>query len=1129
MAPVSCCGIWPRSRREDNSSHPVRDTDSEPQHTSHVRLVIIRPQSARSVSVPRSHASIPSPPPVCGTEDPGNVTLNSVENSPGQPTTQMTDDANARPDLWEKAKATLSGEDRAWVNETVGTSLTPVHDIVDKMIILATEKQRECETSGWKTVRLGNHTIALEEVTSNIIIWLNKFKEVGDTLVQYDPVHAALPWAAVRFILQAAISTKERMAASLAVLEKATRIIHRCQVFEEVYNRTNVDHVVVKDLESSLVQLYGRVLHGLIKAHQFLSRSTPLKVISVVFQPAAGSDLLASLESGEAQVDQAVIACESHRKAKNDARFESQLNGLLKLNVPVLRIDKNIEKVLQQLESEKLTRILTWISPIKFQLHHNIVSELRTKGTCDWLLQCSKFGQWSSATSSMTLWLQGFPGSGKTFLTSRVIEEIETTLGGKDNDECFAFFYCNRNEENRRHALDVLRSYVRQLSTTSHKPGFIYLELEQLHHKCESRGSGWTLGLCKEYLIKLLNLYPRATLVLDALDECWPEERADLLDFFDSIPSKSSKPVRIFISSRPESDLRQRLIHLPNIGIEATDNGDDIAKFVRTSIERNGNWSRVLRQNEHLKDDIVQTLLTQSNGMFQWAMLQIKQLLNLGTEGEIRSRLGKLPKSLKAAYDEIFENIECLEADARTMSFAAFRWVMCAYEPLTSEALLAAININPEKETVGSVETADDDLLGWTGHLLRIDTQHNPPAWRVSHLSVVEYLETHWTILEAHCYVAKASLVLLRETFRDEAEQQLSTSLEIFHPGYELQEYIQFNWIRHVQTQEDQDIDPKLAYLLKAFLGSLEESSVHYRGWRRRIISETIIEDQKVIHRISLIDILMSFSRSSTTPLACCFSLYNLIRDWWDNTSLESLPKRIEDGDNLLTIAAAAGSKPICLRLCELGMPVNTACESETSPLSAAARNGHADIVRFLVDKGADIHRPLQDDYRSVLEVAISRGHIDIVRFLVDKGANINQPLQAHYCSALAAAAERGQIDMVRYLVDKEANINQLLNGYFYNSALAAAAHYGHLDVVRFLVGRGAFVNMPSQTRVDTSALYVAAKWGYLEVVQFLVDKGAILNVPRQGGGDICLALGAARRERRHSVVAFLISKGAIE
>jgi len=32
--------------------------------------------------------------------------------------------------------------------------------------------------------------------------WVKKFRDVGDVVVQYDPTHAALPWAGVRLLLQ---------------------------------------------------------------------------------------------------------------------------------------------------------------------------------------------------------------------------------------------------------------------------------------------------------------------------------------------------------------------------------------------------------------------------------------------------------------------------------------------------------------------------------------------------------------------------------------------------------------------------------------------------------------------------------------------------------------------------------------------------------------------------------------------------------------------------------------------------------------------------------------------------------------------------------------------------------------
>ena len=45
----------------------------------------------------------------------------------------------------------------------------------------------------------------VRDVFNGISTWIDKFKKVGDMAVQYDPGHAALPWAAVRFFLQVGI------------------------------------------------------------------------------------------------------------------------------------------------------------------------------------------------------------------------------------------------------------------------------------------------------------------------------------------------------------------------------------------------------------------------------------------------------------------------------------------------------------------------------------------------------------------------------------------------------------------------------------------------------------------------------------------------------------------------------------------------------------------------------------------------------------------------------------------------------------------------------------------------------------------------------------------------------------
>jgi hypothetical protein len=67
---------------------------------------------------------------------------------------------------------------------------------------------------------------------------------------------------------------------------------------------------------------------------------------------------------------------------------------------------------------------------------------------------------------------------------------------------------------------------------------------------------------------------------------------------------------------------------------------------------------------------------------FQWAYLQIKQLLDLRHPQAIRDRLGKLPKDLKVAYDEIYYAIS---KDERHLADRAFQLVMCSREPLSTK------------------------------------------------------------------------------------------------------------------------------------------------------------------------------------------------------------------------------------------------------------------------------------------------------------------------------------------------------------------------------------------------------------------------------------------------------------
>ncbi|RPB21249.1 ankyrin, partial [Terfezia boudieri ATCC MYA-4762] len=57
--------------------------------------------------------------------------------------------------------------------------------------------------------------------------------------------------------------------------------------------------------------------------------------------------------------------------------------------------------------------------------------------------------------------------------------------------------------------------------------------------------------------------------------------------------------------------------------------------------------------------------------------------------------------------------------------------------------------------------------------------------------------------------------------------------------------------------------------------------------------------------------------------------------------------------------------------------------------LYSAAYSGHADVVRLLLEKGANIEATRSDDGATALDSAAYSGHADVVRLLLEKGANI--------------------------------------------------------------------------------------------------------------------------------------------
>jgi hypothetical protein len=154
----------------------------------------IKNQSCQSGSASRSRQ-----PPVTATVKHAGHT--EVENKEEQQHDSTPTSSVKAPSLWSTALAS----DKLDVQERKTLNSLESHDNAIGAVSAATELVEEIlwakKENAWK-ITIKGEEIVLRDVAMKLLGWLDRFKEIGDTIVQFDPVHAALPWAAFRFLLK---------------------------------------------------------------------------------------------------------------------------------------------------------------------------------------------------------------------------------------------------------------------------------------------------------------------------------------------------------------------------------------------------------------------------------------------------------------------------------------------------------------------------------------------------------------------------------------------------------------------------------------------------------------------------------------------------------------------------------------------------------------------------------------------------------------------------------------------------------------------------------------------------------------------------------------------------------------
>lgn len=394
-----------------------------------------------------------------------------------------------------------------------------------------------------------------------------------------------------------------------------------------------------------------------------------------------------------------------------------------------------------------------------------------------------------------------------------------------------AYFYCSRNpdEPGRSDPEKILASIVRQFFYSLYKkqllsPTFTTSQSHEVEGLSSDALQPLQLQDSYKLLLDILHSYPTAVIIIDALDECHPETRYKLLDKLQDILRQSPTLVKIFVSSRNDQDITDKLRDYSALELSSDFNSVDLNRFVEYHTElliKQGKLLHSSYRKDEISQKIIQKLSSGAHGVlgilhleklhglteenrFRWAALQLEALCDIVTENGVLERLERLPPTLNHLYQEILDKVQQYSSKAEQVySKNTLAWLLCSRERLNLEQFLAAISTTDRP----TESPRKDYVLKIFRGLVVFD--QNTDSFRFAHFSVKEFVEAQ----PAYCASTINGIV---------AGFCLTT---LITGGARVQEnflysYANYYWASHCEDAADERGKGSLRILLEKFLSN---------------------------------------------------------------------------------------------------------------------------------------------------------------------------------------------------------------------------------------------------------------------------------------------------------------------
>lgn len=313
-------------------------------------------------------------------------------------------------------------------------------------------------------------------------------------------------------------------------------------------------------------------------------------------------------------------------------------------------------------------------------------------GTCNWLFSHPTYQSWFRSRESSRLVVFAPAGSGKTVLSSALFHHLHDS---KRHTVKFDFSF---NDPSQRTTLAALRALsLSLLELRDSVPD----RVKQLYvTEATKQKSGMEkLETAKEIFKSILKTMTRVHIILDGLDECRDRNKNLMTILGEVLRTPTLGVVKWFLTSRPESEIRQPLLRFSvNELVAPVESLDADVRAVLLHRWPHERWV-----------SSIDKVMSVSRGNFLWAIgiLQaLEQKYETITNEDIEYELAKFPVDLNSLY---FRNLQRLtKRGSREQAFArkTFVYLVVAEQYLHLSEILQALSA-----TFGHTNHSRVDLL----------------------------------------------------------------------------------------------------------------------------------------------------------------------------------------------------------------------------------------------------------------------------------------------------------------------------------------------------------------------------------------------------------------------------------